>query len=180
MLLSRDRSVLVIVDLQERLIPAVGDAARVLRNAGILMKAAGALEVPVIVTEQYPKGLGPTVEPLRALVAGDSVIEKISFSCTGAPAFLDRLDRTGRDQIVLAGAETHVCVLQTVLSLRAAGRGVYLVADATTSRAPVSVEMGIARMRGAGTEIVTTEMVLFEWMERAGTSSFRAISALIK
>ncbi|WP_448204760.1 hydrolase [Azospirillum sp. sgz302134] len=180
MLLSSERSVLLVVDVQERLMPAILESARVARNVGILLKAAKALDVPVLATEQYPKGLGPTVEPLRDLLPPDSVVEKITFSCTGEPAFLDRLARIGRDQIVLCGAEAHVCVLQTALSLAAMGRTVALAADATSSRAASNLDLAIARMRGHGVEIVSTEMVVFEWMERAGTPSFKAVSALIK
>lgn len=180
MLLSAQRSVLVVVDVQERLLPAVRDQERIVRNTGLLLRAARELAVPVLVSEQYPKGLGPTVASLKELVPDGAMVEKITFSCTGEPAFLDRLDDIGRDQLVLCGTEAHVCVLQTALGLAAAGRSVFLVADATGSRDPRNAELALARMRMNGVQVVSTEMVVFEWMERAGTPAFKALSALIK
>lgn len=185
MLLSAERSALVIVDVQERLMPAVVESDRILRNIDVLLKAAGELKVPVLVSEQYPKGLGATVAAVRDALPADSVakdlvIEKITFSCAGEPAFMDRLVGLGRKQIVLVGAETHVCVLQTALQVAAAGFDVFLVADACSSRTVANAELAIARMRANGVEIVSTEMVIFEWMERAGTPSFKIISQLIK
>ncbi len=185
MLLSAERSALVIVDVQERLMPAVVEPGRVLRNIDVLLKASGELKVPVLVSEQYPKGLGPTVAAVRNALPPDSVasnpvVEKITFSSAGSPAFMDRLVGLGRKQIVLLGAETHVCVLQTALAVAAADFDVFLVADACSSRTKENIELAIARMRANGIEIVSTEMVVFEWMERAGTPSFKIISQLIK
>jgi len=180
MLLSTERSALVIVDVQERLMPAVFESERVVRNVQILLKAAGELKVPVLVSEQYPKGLGPTVAAVRDALPTDSVVEKITFSCAGERHFMDRLIGLGRKQIVLAGSEAHVCVLQTALSLIKEGFEVFLVADACASRTAANAELGIARMRSNGAEIVSTEMVVFEWMERAGTPSFKILSQLIK
>lgn len=180
MLLSAESSALVIVDVQERLMPAVVEPGRVLRNIDVLLKASGELKVPVLVSEQYPKGLGPTVAAVRNALPPDSVVEKITFSSAGSPAFMDRLVGLGRKQIVLLGAETHVCVLQTALAVAAADFDVFLVADACSSRTKENIELAIARMRANGIEIVSTEMVVFEWMERAGTPSFKIISQLIK
>lgn len=181
MILRAQDSVLVVVDVQERLLPAIHDSARVVRNAGMLLKGAAALSVPVLLTEQYPRGLGPTVEAVRAdLPAGTPVIEKITFGCTGEPAFNAALAELKRLQIVLCGTEAHVCVMQTALGLRQQGHAVYLVADAVSSRTPDNRAMALERMRAAGVTIVTTEMVLFEWMERAGTPVFKLVSALVK
>jgi len=180
MLLSPERSVLVVVDVQERLAPAVHAADRVIRNVGILLDSAKRLAIPVLASEQYPRGLGVTVPAVRERLSDDAVVEKIHFSSTGEPGFMQRLDAFGRDQIVLTGMEAHVCVLQTALGLRAMGRKVYIVADATSSRTPGNAELGIERMRENGVEIVTTEMVVFEWLQRAGTPEFKALSALIK
>lgn len=180
MLLSPARSVLVVVDVQERLAPAVHAAGRAIRNVGILLDVARELNVPVLASEQYPKGLGTTVPAVKERLRPDAVIEKIHFSCSREPAFMERLDALGREQIVLTGMEAHVCVLQTALGLRAMGRRVYIVADATSSRAPGNAELGIERMRENGVEVVTTEMVVFEWLEKAGTPTFRTLSALIK
>ncbi|HYH40175.1 MAG TPA: hydrolase [Azospirillum sp.] len=180
MLLSPERSTLVVVDVQERLAPAIHEAGRVIRNAGILLDSAGALGIPVLASEQYPRGLGATVPALRERLPADAVVEKIHFACTGEPGFVQRLDAFGRDQIVVCGMEAHVCVLQTVLGLRAMGRAVTLVADAVSSRAPANAELAIARMRAHGVEIVSTEMVVFEWLQRAGTPVFKTLSTLIK
>ncbi|MBK1836182.1 hydrolase [Azospirillum sp. YIM B02556] len=181
MILRAQDSVLLVVDVQERLLPAIHESGRVVRNAGMLLKAAAALSVPVLVTEQYPRGLGPTVEAVRAdLPAGTPVIEKITFGCTGEPAFNAAVGELNRSQIVLCGTEAHVCVMQTALGLRRQGHAVYLVADAVSSRTPANHAMALERMRDAGVTIVTTEMVLFEWMERAGTPVFKVISALVK
>lgn len=184
MILRAEESVLVVVDVQDRLLPAIHDSARVLRTVTTLLTGAGLLGVPVIVTEQYPKGLGGTVESVRAaLPAGTPTIEKITFACTGEPAFnaaLDALAAQGRRQIVVCGTEAHVCVLQTVLGLRQAGRSPYLVADAVSSRTPENHAAAVQRMSAAGIPVVTTEMALFEWMERAGTPQFKAVSALVR
>ncbi|WP_434618776.1 hydrolase [Azospirillum sp. B2RO_4] len=181
MILRAQESVLVVVDVQERLLPAIHDSERVVRNAAMLLKGAAALSVPVLVTEQYPRGLGPTVEAVRAhLPEGTPVIEKITFGSTGEPAFNAAVEALNRRQIVLCGTEAHVCVMQTALGLRQQGHAVYLVADAASSRTPANHAMALERMRAAGVTIVTTEMVLFEWMERAGTPVFKVVSALVK
>jgi len=180
MLLSHERSVLVVVDVQERLMPAVHEGERVVRNAGVLLKTAALLGVPTLATEQYSKGLGPTAASLRDLLPPDAIVEKIHFSAAYEPSFMSRLDALGRDQIVLCGSEAHVCVMQTALGLRALGRTVCLVADATSSRTPANAEAGIARMRSNGVEIATTEMVAFEWLHRADVPAFKSVLAHIK
>lgn len=181
MLIRAEESALVVVDVQARLLPAIHESDRVLRNAGILLEAAGALAVPVVLTEQYAKGLGETVEQVRAaLPAGTPVIEKITFASTGEPAFVDALAALGRRRIVLCGTEAHVCVLQTALGLLTLGYTVHLVADAVSSRTPANHAAAIDRLRAAGVSAVTTEMVVFEWLERAGTPVFKTVSALIR
>lgn len=180
MLLSSERSVLIVVDVQQRLMPAVHGHERLIHNVGVLLQAAGHLGVPAMASEQYSKGLGRTVDPVRDRLSPDSIIEKIHFSAACEPAFMERLNGYGRDQMVVCGSEAHVCVLQTVLGLRALGHAVHLVADATSSRDPANAEAAIARMRGNGVEIVTTEMVVFEWLHRADIPAFKAVSALIK
>ncbi|MBI1205653.1 MAG: isochorismatase family protein [Azospirillum sp.] len=180
MLLDADRSLLVIIDLQERLLPAIHDRARVIANTRVLLQAAAALGVPVIATEQYPKGLGRTVAELLELLPAPPPIAKLHFACTGEPAFAAALAASGRDQIVLAGTEAHVCVLQTALGLRQLDRTCFVVADAVSSRTPDNAELGLKRMAANGVELVSTEMTLFEWMGRAGTPAFKAVSRLIK
>ena len=180
MLLDADRSVLIVVDAQERLFPAMQDGSRFLRNTEILMRAAARLDVPMIVTEQYPQGIGRTIEPVAALASPDSIVEKITFSATGSDAFEQRFAELGRDEPVICGIEAHVCVLQTALSLRERGSKTWMVRDATTSRRPESAEAACERATEAGIRLVTTEMVIFEWLKRAGTPVFRELLALIK
>lgn len=180
MLLDHSQSCLLPIDLQARLLPAIADPQRIIANNAILLKSAGRLAVPVLASEQYPRGLGPIVPDLAALLPENAVIEKLAFSCLRDPAYQQRFIALGRRQVVVTGAETHVCVLQTVLVLRDWGQEVYVVADACGSRTPDNHRAGLARMQAAGATLVTTEMVVFEWLERAGTPEFKELSALVK
>jgi len=157
--------------------PAIEDGAAVVVNAKRLMQAAELFEVPVLVTEQNPRGLGPTVPELSPR-APARVAVKMTFDACRAPGFLDRL--SARSDVVVAGCETHVCVLQTVLGLLDAGKRVYLVRDAVGSRRSESKETAIARMARHGAEIVTTEMVLFEWLGSAEDPRLRAALDLVR
>lgn len=176
MLLKAETSCLLVVDFQERLMPAIHDAARVLENAAWLLKIAQSLNVPVLATEQYPQGLGHTVNAIRELLPATAFVEKVHFSGAAEHACMRRIDQLEREQIVVMGTEAHVCVLQTVLGLHAAGKEVYLLADVISSRSPLNVELAIARMRAEGVRIVSREMVAFEWLQRAATEQFRTIS----
>jgi len=180
MLLVADRSQLLIVDVQERLAPAMAEGEVVIRQAGILMDAAGHLGVPVLVSEQYPKGLGPTVAPLRKRAPPGVTMPKLEFSCAANPDLANRLRGAGREQVVIAGIEAHVCVLQTALGLKMQGLSPVVVTDAVSSRARASREAAVARLAANGVELATTEMVVFEWLGRAGTDVFRAVSSLIR
>jgi nicotinamidase-related amidase len=184
MLLEAGRSHLIVVDMQARLMPAIAEADQVVRNATILLQSAKRLGIPVTIAEQYPKGLGPTVEAVVAALPPHAVIlPKITFSAAADEAFAARvamLRGEGRDQAVICGAEAHVCVLQTALGLKALGYRVFVVGDATSSRSPRSASAAHARLLHAGCDWVTTEMVVFEWLERAGTDDFRALLALVK
>jgi nicotinamidase-related amidase len=179
-LIERDRSLLLMVDVQERLLPAMAAPDRVLANCAVLLKAAARLGVPVLASEQYPKGLGPTVADLRALVPAAALFDKLAFSCTGDPQLAARLAAAGRDQVVICGIEAHVCVLQTALGTQAAGLAPIVVRDATSSRQPESKQAAFDRLRDNRVETATTEMVLFEWLGRAGTEEFRELSRLIR
>ena len=183
-LLQRERSALAVIDLQERLMPAIADGDAVTRAAGILVDAARHLDVPVIATEQYPKGLGPTVGEIAGRLPNDApVVGKLTFSAARNRDFtghVERLAAAGRDQIVVCGVESHVCVMQTVADLGAQGRAVHLVADACGSRQAGSKDAALARIRAMDISCVTTEMVLFEWLEAAGTPVFKTVSALVK
>jgi nicotinamidase-related amidase len=171
---------LVIVDIQERLLPAIFEKERVVQNAVRLIKGAGILKVPVFATEQYRKGLGTTVPEVAAALGALKPIEKLAFSACGAPGFERSLDAARVSDVVLCGIEGHVCVLQTCLDLLDAGRGVFVVADAVSSRTRENYSLGVERMRGAGAVIVSTEMVLFELLEKAGTDEFKQILNLVK
>lgn len=175
MLIERDKSALLVVDIQERLLPHIHEGQAVLDNAVWLVKVAQRLGVPVMVSEQYPKGIGPTVAVLRGLTFPESVAEKLHFSCVAAKC-LEPLPGHERSQVVVAGTESHVCVLQTVLDLRAQGKEVFVVADAVGSRKPSDKELALARMRAHGIQIVSREMVAFEWLKQAGTDVFREVS----
>lgn len=184
MLIDAARSQLLVIDLQERLLPAVHEAGRVLARTRLLLRAAGALGVPVVVTEQYPRGLGPTVPGVQeALPAGAAVLEKIAFSAAAEEAVAGRVREGlagGRDQLVIAGTEAHVCVLQTALGFLGRGFAVFVVEDAVSSRDPAGVAAAAARLRHAGCGWVTSEMAVFEWLGRAGTEAFRDLLPLIK
>jgi len=176
MLMRADTSCLLVVDLQERLMPAVAQADEIVANAIWLIRIAQRLKVPILASEQYPQGLGHTVAAIRELLSPDAFVEKTHFSCAAEINCMRRIDLLGRPQVVLLGAEAHVCVLQTALDLRLAGKSVYLVADAVSSRSPGDVELALTRMRTEGVRVVSREMVAFEWLHRAGTEPFREIS----
>jgi nicotinamidase-related amidase len=144
------------------------------------MRAAERLAIPVLISEQYPKGLGPTVGELLALAPADAQVEKIHFSCAFSPEAKGRLDALGRKQVVIAGIEAHVCVLQTALGLKEAGYEVAVVADACSSRDPNNHRLAMDRMAANGIEVVSVEMACFEWLHCAGTPEFKDVSRLIK
>ncbi len=184
MLLDAARSHLMIIDMQARLMPAILDGEEITRRVGVLIEAAERLGIPVTVTEQYPKGLGPTVPAIADALPRDTmVLPKTSFSAARDPATGERvmaLRAQARNQIVLCGAEAHVCVLQTALGFMNAGMEIFVTGDAVSSRASHSVSAACARLLHAGCHWVTMEMVVFEWLERAATDDFRALSRLLK
>lgn len=180
MLLSQDDSVLVVVDMQEKLLPAMDGSEELLRAQSVLLDAARRLSIPCLVTEQYPKGLGDTVVDLQPDLAGYPVFEKISFSCLGAEGFTDALAATGRKQVLLIGIETHVCVLQTALELLAEGYAVHVVADAVSSRTARNRELSLARMAAAGVVVPCMESVVFEWLRVAGGEAFKTLSKRLR
>ncbi len=180
MLIKAETSCLLVIDIQSRLLPAMAAGNKVVANSGVLLTAARRLGVPVLASEQYPQGIGRTVPEVAELLPPGSVAEKLHFSCLGDAAFGARLLEIGRPQAVLAGIEAHVCVLQTAEDLVASGLDVFVVADATSSRSPSNHQAALERMRAAGARIVTTEMVVFEWLAKAGTPEFKELSALIK
>jgi len=182
MLLHADTSCLIVIDMQERLVPAMQAPARTSRNARILITAAQELAVPVLLTEQYPKGLGATVPELAkaAAAAHAAILPKMHFSCMEDQDFATAFAATGRKQAVIAGMEAHICVMQTAISLMDQSYEVFVVTDATSSRTLESEKACLDRLQACGAGIVTTEMVVFEWLGRAGTPAFKALLPLIK
>lgn len=180
MLIRRADSLLIVVDIQQKLAPAIHDSERVTANSVRLLEGARQLGVPAFVSEQYVKGLGPSLEAIRSAAVDARFFEKTHFSCAAEPGVIDLLRAAKRPQVLLTGTETHVCVLQTAFGLLAAGFEVYLVADAASSRTPANHNAAIERLRAGGVHIVTSEMVLFEWLHQAGTADFRQLLPLIK
>lgn len=168
---------LLLIDLQQRLMPVIHDNEAVIARSVRLAEAAQLLDVPVRATEQNPAGLGPTVPPLAAYP--QAVLPKTTFSATEDPGFAALLP-AGAREIVVAGVEAHVCVLQTVLGLLGSGRRVIVAADAIGSRDPADRAAGIERARQHGAQIVTSEMVLFEWLRDAKHPKFREVQKLLK
>ena len=184
MKMTREGSQLLIVDMQDRLLDAMTNKDETLERCIRLVRAAEILDVPITISEQYPKGLGPTEEALRTALGNAGVVmEKLSFSCFGDDAIrarLRELRRKGRSQVILAGIETHVCVAQTAIDLAENGYRPFIAADAVASRDRRSRKRALSRLAGDGAEIVDSEMVLFEWLGRAGTPEFKQIQALVK
>ncbi len=182
MIISAKKSCLVVIDVQERIAPATDSPREVINGSVDLLKAAKILSVPFIITEQYPKGLGPTMIDLRQELGEDyAPIEKIHFSCMNDDKFAAKINEIKPAQVILCGVESHICVLQTALSLKEAGYEVFVVSNATSSRKKQEELIAYQRLSYEGVSIVTKEMVMFEWLEKAGTPEFKEISkTLIK
>ena len=180
MLIQAEQSALLVVDIQSRLLPAMAAPEPVVANASKLMIAATRLGVPILVSEQYPKGLGPSVPEIAALTPTGAVLEKTAFSCAADAAIVARVGELGRRQLVLCGIESHVCVLQTAIGFRALGYEIAVAWDATGSRREADKALAADRLRAEDVTLAGVEMVLFEWLGRAGTPEFKEISALIK
>ncbi|MGH7398795.1 MAG: hydrolase, partial [Candidatus Rokuibacteriota bacterium] len=184
MTLDRERTALVVIDVQERLFPAMDADHReeVMRNIKVLTAAARRLHLDMLVTEQYPKGLGHILQEVKdTLPTGVQPIEKVAFSCWGVEAFRSRLAAAGAcRQILLSGIEAHVCVLMSALDLLAEGYTVHVVADAVTSRTQANWRLAMAQLRQAGAVVTTTETVLFQLLRQADTDDFRELARLIR
>lgn len=178
-LLQRDQAALLIIDVQERLVTAMANRAGVEQAIGLLQQGLNLLQVPTLLTEQYPKGLGPTLASIRQAAGGAGCIEKTTFSCCGEQSFWPALEALQRRQIIVTGMETHVCVLQTVLDLLQAGYQVHVPISATCSRSDANRDNALRRMEQAGAILTNVESVLFELLRAAGSAEFKAISKLI-
>ena len=180
-LCDADKSCLLVVDMQRRLLAAMPTKIKLIRSVGVLLQAADALSIPVLTTEQYPEGLGPTAPEIAALLPDAAVqFKKTCFSCVGADNFLQSLEKTTRKQIVLTGVEAHVCILQTVIELLAADYQVFVTADGIGSRHRQDYQSSLQRMSRAGAVICRSESILFEWLRDAKHQQFKGLSALIR
>jgi nicotinamidase-related amidase len=184
---DRERAVLVVVDIQEKLAAVMPRRDEIVANAVKLVRAAALLGMPMVVTRQYPKGLGGTVPELddalrAAATAGAAVwtVDKMSFCCSKEAAFMEALSATERDQPLICGMETHICVAQTALGLPGPGDHVHVVADACCSRADASHRVALERMRDAGCQVTVAESVMYEAVGVAGTDEFRAVLEIVK
>ena len=180
-LIDRARSLVVVIDVQERYIPHLFEGERVVEAVRRLIDGAKLVGVPLLVTEQYPKGLGHLAPAIaEKLPPGHQVIQKLTLSCLGAAEFARQLERSGRDQVIVAGIEAHACVNQTVHELLERGHAVYLPIDAVSSRFPRDYEIAIERLARAGAVPTTVEAVLLEWVRTAESPEFQGVRQLIR
>ncbi len=180
MRITKDKSVLLVVDIQERLFPFIYENDKLVKNVPILIEGMKAIGVPVLVTEQYVKGLGTTISSVASVLGDIHRTEKMAFSCCDEPRFMEPLALLGRDHVIITGIEAHVCILQTVLDLKANGYQPVVVEDCVSSRKLSDKQTAIARMRHEGAIITSYESILFELLRYSGTDAFRAVSKLVK
>lgn len=176
MLLNKQDSMVLLVDVQEKLTPAIVNKDQLIAGCEWILKLAKKLDVPILASEQYPKGLGHTLAPLANYFAPEHCVEKIHFSCLQEQAYTHQINTFLKNQMILIGIEAHVCVLQTAMDLKQAGYTVFVVVDAVSSRNEQDLKYGLKRMKHEGIHLVTREMVFFEWLRQAGTPQFKALS----
>ena len=177
MLMKKNDSLLLVIDVQERLAPAMDAPREVINGCAALLGVAGELDIPCIITEQYPQELGQTMVDLRN-EAGEKTLylPKLEFSCLRNDDIRAAIKNSGKKQIIIAGVETHICVVQTAFELQAAGYDVFVVSNAWSSREQIQHVLGLQRLMHGGVEVVTIEMVIFEWLEKAGSQQFKDIT----
>jgi nicotinamidase-related amidase len=178
--LSADNSVLVIIDIQGNLAQAMFDKGLLFENVQKLIKGMNVFNIPIVVTEQIPEKLGPTIQEIASLLGGVDKISKASFSCCKNKQFMNTLNSLKRRQILLTGIETHICVYQTAVDLLRLGYGVHLVADAVSSRTALNREVGIGKICENGASLTSTETVLFELLKTAENARFKEIFKIVK
>lgn len=176
MLMDKEKSIVAVIDVQARLLGGVHEADKLVSGCSWLVRLAGLMDVPVVGSEQYPDGLGPTEEGLRELVGPANIYGKTYFSCIDDPGFAKAFQAHDRKQVVLCGMESQACVMQSVVRLLEKGLDVFVVADAISARNSYDTEIALRRMEQAGARIVTKEMVGFEWMRRSDAAQFKAFS----
>ncbi len=179
-MLERDDTALVVIDVQGKLALLMHDKAELFTNLRRMIQGARVLGVPILVTEQYPEGIGPTVPEIAEVLPELDPISKVCFSCCGADKFVSSLQSLGRRAVLVTGIETHICVMQTVLDLLEAAYDVHVVADAVSSRSADNKRIGLERMRDAGAVITSTESALYELLGVASGPEFKAVLKLIK
>jgi nicotinamidase-related amidase len=177
--LISDDILFVFIDLQEKLLTKIPESRQIISRNQLLMEAANVLNLPYLVTTQYRKGLGEVTGPLADKVRNEP-LDKVSFSCAGDHAILQKLERSGRNSVIVSGVETHICVLQTSLDLLRTGYEVFVVADAVGARKEIDHTLGLKRMESSGAQIVTSEMVIYEILGRSDSDAFKKILPLIK
>ncbi|MEI7897172.1 MAG: hydrolase [bacterium] len=180
MRIQKEKAVLVVIDIQERLFPAIHGHELLATKVPVLIEGMKVLGVPVIATEQYVKGLGPTIPEIAAKIEGIERFEKSSFSCCDDPRFMMELASSGKDYVIVTGIESHVCVLQTVIDLKQNGYHPVVVEDCISSRNLNDKLMAVERMRHEGVVVTTCEAILFELLRYSGGETFKAISRLVK
>ena len=178
-IINPKKTAFILIDLQEKFIPVINNIDEVINNSNILVKASEILKIPLLVTEQYPKGLGKTSEKVE-LAKGVEKIEKNEFSCFECNKFADKIKKLGVESIVIFGIESHVCILQTALSALEKKIDVHVISDAVSSRTKENKLIGIERMRQSGVFIASTEMILFQLMKTADKKEFKEVQNLIK
>ena len=180
--LDADRAMVLVIDVQEKLVPLVEDHNQVVAAIGQLLRGVGIFKLPVLATEQYPEGIGSTVEPVAGLLGAldAPVLSKSTFSCCGDGPFSEALRRVDRPQVIVCGIEGHVCVLQTTLDLLAMDYEVFVCADAVGSRRGLDLDLGLSRMQQVGAAVTTVEAVLFELCERCDGPAFKQLLDIIK
>ncbi|MEM1606988.1 MAG: hydrolase [Candidatus Bathyarchaeia archaeon] len=179
-LISRENVVLVVIDVQEKLFPLISGKEKVLENIQRLIRFARIINVPIILTEQYPKGLGSTIREIKDLIPDVTVIEKIEFSCFGSDRFREVIKGLNADSLIIVGIETHICVMQTAIEGVEEGFRVCVVSDATSSRNVEDKEIALERMKESGVIVASSEMLIYEVLRRAGTKEFKEALKLIK
>ncbi|MEK8023413.1 MAG: isochorismatase family protein [Candidatus Hydrogenedentota bacterium] len=179
-IMRRSESIIVVIDMQEKLMTAMKERYEIIMQSGKLLQAASILSVPVLVTEQYPKGLGHTDKRLAAFLDGAAFFEKTSFSAVGETSFVTALENSGRKHVALVGIETHVCVAQTALDLKVRGYEVTVAADAIASRKCTDRDVALELMKASGITIATVEAIIFQMLEKSGGEEFKKILELVK
>lgn len=175
-----DRTALVVIDIQEKFHQVIHQMDRVIAGTGRLVKFCQELEIPILVTEHYSKGLGVSVAEIQDLFSPHQAIEKIHFSCGGSEAFNQALAATGRDQIILCGIETHVCIYQTACDLMREGKQVAVAVEAVSSCSKANSKLGLKCLRNIGAQTLGVQMLMFEILREAGTPEFKKVAALLK